>query len=92
MLLAEGGSWDCYLLRFPVGSHVPTHHDPVRGRRHFRLNVTLRGAPESVELLGPAIARGHRWVLFRPDVVSHRLAPVERPRLELSIGWTRPAS
>lgn len=91
MLLAQGSSWDCYLMRYPTGSHVPTHHDPVHGRRHFRLNVALRGTQDVVELLGPPIARGRRWLLFRPDVVSHRMTPVERPRLELSIGWTLPA-
>ena len=91
MLLASGGCWDCYLLHYPIGSHVPVHHDPVEGRRHFRLNVTLRGAADAVQLLGSHIARGHRWLLFRPDVVSHHVLPIERPRLVLSIGWTRPA-
>jgi hypothetical protein len=91
MLLAHGSFWDCYLLRYPVGSRVPLHHDPVAGRRHFRLNFTLRGDADAVHLLGDPIARGRRWMLFRPDVVSHEVRDVARPRLVLSIGWTRAA-
>lgn len=90
MLLAGGRTWDCWLLRYPVGSEVPLHHDPIPGRRHYRLNITLLGRADDVELLGTAIARGHRWMLFRPDIVSHRLPTLARPRLDISIGWTRP--
>ena len=43
MLLAGGRTWDCWLLRYPVGSEVPLHHDPIPGRRHYRLNITLLG-------------------------------------------------
>ncbi len=35
--------FDCYLIDYPVGSSVPTHTDPVEGKRHFRLNILLMG-------------------------------------------------
>jgi hypothetical protein len=44
LLLARGRSWDAYVLDYPPGSGVSVHRDPVDGRRHYRLNVVLRGA------------------------------------------------
>jgi len=41
LLLLAGQRFDVYLLRFPVGSSVPRHRDPVDGARHLRLNVVL---------------------------------------------------
>jgi hypothetical protein len=44
MLLATA-SWpipfDSYLIRYPDGSEIPPHTDPVSTGRHYRLNIGL---------------------------------------------------
>src|SRR3982750_3791869 len=34
--------FDLYLLRFPDGTEIPPHKDPVTGKRHYRLNIILK--------------------------------------------------
>jgi hypothetical protein len=34
--------FDLYLLRFPDGTEIPPHQDPVTGKRHYRLNIILK--------------------------------------------------
>ena len=34
--------FDFYLLRFPDGTEIPPHQDPVTGKRHYRLNIILK--------------------------------------------------
>jgi hypothetical protein len=36
--------FDCYLLRFPEGTEIPPHRDPVTTGRHYRLNVVIKRA------------------------------------------------
>src|SRR5690606_21702582 len=39
MLLAGFPSlFDLYLLKYPPGSYVPRHHDPLTGSLHYRFN------------------------------------------------------
>lgn len=33
--------FDVYVLRFPVGSHIPAHKDVVDSGKHYRLNIIL---------------------------------------------------
>lgn len=44
MLLATA-TWpirfDSYLIRYPEGSEIPPHTDPVSDGRHYRLNIVL---------------------------------------------------
>lgn len=35
---------DCYILKYPEGSEIPPHTDPVPGRKHWRMNVVLKRA------------------------------------------------
>jgi len=81
---------DAYLLRFPEGSHVPRHVDPVPGRRHWRLNVTLVAPGDGGEFVcGRAWRLGRRVTLFRPDRDVHSVTRVTRgTRVVLSVGWT----
>lgn len=83
-LLAKGNWWDAYLLRYPVGSFIPTHTDPFPGLKHYRLNVLLRGEDS---FRGTAIIRWWRFTLFRPDVTPHGVMQVSRERLVFSLGW-----
>ncbi len=84
--LAQGSFWDAYLLHFPKGASVPSHMDPVSGKRHYRLNVLLCGQDnfkaqqtDNVWRLGP-------FTLFRPDLVKHHVKATDRTRLVLSLG------
>ena len=82
-LIACGERWDCYLLDYPPGTHVPPHTDPVPGRRHFRCNLVLWGE-RAFE--GRAVLRAGPLVIFRSDVTIHSVKKVTRRRLVLSIG------
>lgn len=88
LLVAQGRTWDCWLIDYPAGTHIPEHTDPVEGRRHYRLNVRLLGEDT---FAGRAIARVGRATLFRPDVAPHSVGRVSSRRLVLSVGWVRPA-
>lgn len=80
--------WDLYLLRYPVGSGIPWHRDPVPKHRHYRLNIYLwnaaiGGTPEHANVIVST-----RWfTLFRPDLAVHRVNPVIKgTRYILSLG------
>ena len=84
--------FDCYLLRFPEGSEIDTHTDPVdQGKRHFRLNIVLKHANVGGEFVADdSIVNWSRVKLFRPDITPHSVTRVERgTRYVLSVGWLR---
>jgi hypothetical protein len=83
LLLARGGRWDLYVLDYPPGTSIPTHTDPVEGRKHWRANLVLWGE-RAFE--GDAALRVGPLVVFRPDVMPHGVATVERRRVVLSFG------
>ena len=85
-LLAKGKTWDLYLLKYPPLTHIPQHTDPVPCKKHYRLNVVLRGADS---YRGDSLVRLPRVVLFRPDYMMHAVQPTEEERLVLSLGWVR---
>lgn len=84
LLLAEGKSWDCYLIDYPPHTHIPTHTDPVPGKKHFRLNILLRGEDN---FRGNTIFATKRIKLFRPDISPHSVEEVSTRRLIFSLGW-----
>lgn len=81
--LASGRSWDLYVIDYPVGTSIPTHTDPVPGRRHWRANFRLLGE-DNFE--GEASFRLGRLIVFRPDITPHAVATVRRRRVLLSFG------
>ncbi|WOI53197.1 2OG-Fe(II) oxygenase [Parvularcula sp. LCG005] len=83
--------WDCYLLRFPTGSEIPPHTDPVTGKRHYRLNIVIRQADVGGEFFcADPIYATRRIKFFRPDRSEHAVSRVEAgTRYVLSIGWVR---
>ena len=86
---------DCYILKFPKGSRVPGHTDPVftehPGYGHHRLNLVLLKAIESGEFWSRyPVARAGRFIVFRPDVNIHGVSKIRKgSRWVLSIGWLR---
>ena len=87
-----------YLLRYPKGSYIDEHKDPIKvesadadgwpQRKHYRLNVVLRHARAGGEFVCErAIFRTRRITLFRPDKVVHGVTRILRgTRYVLSLG------
>jgi hypothetical protein len=82
----SGQLWgaDCWLIKYPANASIPTHTDPVPGKRHYRLNILLRGEDK---FKGETIFATKRIKFFRPDITPHSVEEVSKPRLILSIGW-----
>jgi hypothetical protein len=83
--------FDLYLLRYPRGSSVPVHVDPVDEKRHFRVNIILREAHVGGHFrCTRPIFETRRIKVFRPDVSEHSVSEIEQgSRLVLSLGWVR---
>jgi hypothetical protein len=81
--------FDCYLIRYPDGSEIPPHTDPVAAGRHYRLNVILKAPRSGGEFVcaKPLFATA-RIKLFRPDACEHSVTRVVGgSRYVLSVGW-----
>jgi hypothetical protein len=88
LLLLEGARFDLYLLRFPVGSCVPMHRDPVDGAGHLRVNVVVVPARRGGEFsCQGAILDWARLKVFRSDLCEHAVSEIEAgTRWVLSLG------
>lgn len=87
-LLFMGPFFDGYLLKFPTGSHIDWHTDPVPGKRHWRFNWIVKHARRGgiFERRGKLI-RLCNSEFFRADLEEHKIHPVvEGEMLILSIG------
>lgn len=83
---------DCYLIRYPVGAHIPPHCDQVgENEKHYRLNLEIWPARKGGKLnCAHSIFRLGPINLFRPDLVTHSVSPVvEGTRYVFSIGWVK---
>ena len=92
-LLLRGKTWDLYLLKYPEGSYIPAHKDPVPGFEHHRINIVLikpkAGGQFWMENI-PETAK--RFIYFRSDITTHGIKKIERgTRWVLSFGWIRKA-
>ncbi|GGC63893.1 2OG-Fe(II) oxygenase [Undibacterium terreum] len=83
--------FDSYLIRYPEGSEIPPHTDPVQAGRHYRLNLILKSPRAGGEFVcATPIYSSKRIKLFRPDACEHSVTRVEGgSRYVLSIGWVR---
>lgn len=81
---------DFYLLRFPQGTGVPTHTDPVElGKKHHRINFHFGGynwPGQRMYVLGKH-RRIWRFIYLRPDTYSHGLPEQKKTSYMLSFGW-----
>jgi hypothetical protein len=84
-------AFDSYLIRYPEGSEIPPHTDPITKGRHYRLNVILKSPQRGGEFICNAPIFSTRLIkLLRPDVCEHSVTRVESgSRYVLSIGWVR---
>ena len=92
MLLLTAGwplPFDSYLIRYPEGSEVPPHTDPVKSGRHYRLNVILKSPASGGEFVcATPLYTSKRVKLFRPDACEHSVTRVVGgSRYVLSLGW-----
>jgi hypothetical protein len=78
-------SWtDCYIIKYPNNSYVPEHIDPVKNKKHYRINILLFGEDN---FSGKTIFSTRRLKIFRPDIHLHSVKPVSFTRIILSIGF-----
>lgn len=81
--------FDSYLIRYPEGSEIPPHTDPVQAGRHYRLNIVLKSSPSGGEFVcATPLYASRRIKLFRPDACEHSVTRVVGgSRYVLSLGW-----
>lgn len=81
--------FDSYLIRYPEGSEIPPHTDPVQAGRHYRLNIVLKSPRSGGEFVcATPIYASRRIKLFRPDACEHSVTRVVGgSRYVLSVGW-----
>ena len=82
-------AFDSYLIRYPIGSSIPPHTDPVTGKNHYRLNVIVKRSGGGGEFIcSNPILSTSRIKLFRPDRSEHSVTEVTgSSRYVLSLGW-----
>ena len=68
---------DCYLLKFPKGCEVDNHTDPVEGKRHYRLNITIYGKWNFFKGIYGHIRSMGSFDFFRPDIIEHSANVIE---------------
>ena len=92
-MLLLTGKWplpfDSYLIRYPDGSEIPPHTDPVQSGRHYRLNIILKSPKSGGEFVcAKALFSTGRIKLFRPDLCEHSVTRVAGgSRYVFSLGW-----
>jgi hypothetical protein len=83
--------FDSYLIRYPEGSAIPPHTDPVKEARHYRLNVVLKASPRGGEFVcATPIWQSRRIKFFRPDACE--LRAVARLGAERPMTWIAPSA
>lgn len=93
MLLATSNfpiPFDLYFLKFPEGSFIKEHIDPVKsGYKHFRLNIILKKSKIGGEFISEKhIFESSRIKFFRPDIYKHSVTKIEKGnRYVLSFGF-----
>ena len=91
LIISKRFKFDSYILRFPIGTYIPPHKDPVTTGRHYRLNIILKRPKSGGEFICQnSILDWPRVKLFRPDQFEHSVSMVEgSPRYVFSVGWLR---
>lgn len=84
--------WDLYILKYPVGSFVGWHKDPVKDGKHYRMNLvipwTCDGGSFLCEFGTPPIYRSEYLNIFRPDITKHSVSYIHSgTRYVISLGW-----
>ena len=86
--------WDLYILRMKPEGYVPWHRDKLKNTelKHYRCNFIIKHAKVGGRFImdGNPLFKFWRLVVFRPDIVQHRVSKVEKgTRYILSLGFTK---
>lgn len=76
---------DSYIVEFGPRYYLNKHKDKVEGKRHFRLNIVLKGKGRFI--CEKTIFERKRIVFFRPDIREHSMINGHEKRRILSIGF-----
>lgn len=85
LLLKKDKTWDAWLLAYPPGIGIPTHIDPLQGRRHLRANLTLLRGGTTLITTAPILRFGP-FAIFWSDK-PHAVTKGTGRRLVLSLGF-----
>lgn len=81
---------DCYLLKYPEGSEIKLHTDPVTTGKHYRLNIILKRARGGAFKCNGKYFKFGPIIFFRPDLYEHSVTRITSgTRYVLSIGFIR---
>ena len=91
LLISTRFLFDVYILKFPEGSYIDNHRDPVTNDfDHYRMNIVLIPAIRGGKFVIAGKAQEGRVHRFRPDKYTHKVTKIkEGTRYVLSIGWVR---
>lgn len=70
---------DCWVLRYPAGSFIPSHKDDAPfGSEHWRLNAIIQNGLDSEFILNSRSIdmRERDAIIFRPDKYEHAVTEV----------------
>lgn len=96
LLPSLGFNFDCCLLKYEVGSYIPTHLDETLvDHCHHRFNLIVKscvGGNFRILTREDNYRKGRffgfNWVKFRPDIQKHSVSEVlSGSRYVLSVGW-----
>lgn len=80
---------DCYLLKYPPHTSLPRHKDEVKGGKHWRFNLSLKGSSTFYLFTKRGLKKYKYFCLFRPDIQEHWVQSYEKGCLKLSIGLAK---
>lgn len=76
---------DCYLIKIPKNQEIPEHVDKVCGKKHFRLNIRLKG-DYSLKCEKKIFDFGF-GEFFRPDINKHSSPAGKKDSVIFSVGF-----
>lgn len=85
--LFENSFLDCWLIKYPPNTTIPPHTDKVEGKKHFRLNIVVKGYAKFESDTPPIFNLLNRIIFFRPDINKHWVNNKQKERIILSLGW-----
>jgi hypothetical protein len=88
--VTEPHGYDCYLLKYPEGSHIPPHKDDAPfGTQHRRLNAIVEAGEGGVLIIDnqPITLNQFDAYTFRPDLLLHEVTTITKgTRLVFTVG------
>lgn len=77
--------FDAYIIKYEPSTILPKHKDPVKGGKHWRLNIKLKGV--ATFIANECFYINKTFIVFRPDIVEHSLIVYRKGCTKLSLGF-----